>query len=147
MHWLWYDIGIVGKVRKNTFVVTAGKLNGICWKNVQRIKFFCVLTRKSYSITTVTTWVVTFTIETPFLGSGVNTLALQWIANQRRLLLRELGQKTVCSLCNEDKQLQYSSSWAVVVHGWPWWHNIRQKVNVCFVALVSYRVCKLVIIF
>jgi hypothetical protein len=30
MHWLRYDIGIVGKVEKNTFVVTASKLPGMC---------------------------------------------------------------------------------------------------------------------
>jgi hypothetical protein len=56
MHWLGYDIGIVGKAGRNIFFVTV-QVN--CLQHVEtntpKYRVFCVLIRKSYSVTILAT--------------------------------------------------------------------------------------------
>jgi hypothetical protein len=81
MHWLRYDIGIIGKVGRNTFLVTV-KVNYLDYVETTAPKYrvFCVLTRQTYSVTTFATdkqmlplvlnyfRTVSLTIETPLLN-------------------------------------------------------------------------------
>jgi hypothetical protein len=78
MHGFRYDFGIVGKVRRNTFVVTV-KVNYLEYveTNTPKYRFFCLLTKQTYCMTTLATdrqmllvvvnyfRTVAFTIETP----------------------------------------------------------------------------------
>jgi hypothetical protein len=55
MHWPEYDTGIVGKVRKNTSVVTV-QVNYLAYVEATTPKYrgLCVLTRQTYSVTAFT---------------------------------------------------------------------------------------------
>jgi hypothetical protein len=79
MHSFGYDIVIVVKVGKNTFVMTV-QVNYLAYvqTNIPECRV-CVLTRKIYSVITATDtemlwlllnyfWIVTFTIKTPLLN-------------------------------------------------------------------------------
>jgi hypothetical protein len=56
MHWLEYDIWIVGKVEMNTFVVTV-LVNYLAYAetNTPRYRVFRAVTRQTYSATTLAT--------------------------------------------------------------------------------------------
>jgi hypothetical protein len=56
MNWLGYDIGIVGKDGKNTFVVTV-EVNYLACVETTTLKcrVSCVLTSETYSVTTLAT--------------------------------------------------------------------------------------------
>jgi hypothetical protein len=56
MHRLGYDIGMVGMVRRNTFVMTV-KVNYLAYVETATSRYgvFCLLTRQPYSVTTLTT--------------------------------------------------------------------------------------------
>jgi hypothetical protein len=75
-----WDWEIVGKVEKNTFVVTV-QVNYLAYVETYSPKYrvFCILIRQTYSVTSLTTdsqmllfllgyfWIVTFTIKTLFM--------------------------------------------------------------------------------
>jgi hypothetical protein len=56
MHWLGYNIGIIGKVGRNTYVVTV-QVNYPAYveTNAPKYRVFCILSKKTYSITTLAT--------------------------------------------------------------------------------------------
>jgi hypothetical protein len=56
MHWIQYDIIIVGKVRKNTFVVPV-KVNCLAYVETTTPKYtvFYIFIRKTYTVTTLAT--------------------------------------------------------------------------------------------
>jgi hypothetical protein len=56
IHWLGYDVEIVGKVERKTFVVTV-KVNYIVYVETSTLRYrvFWVITKQTYSVTTFAT--------------------------------------------------------------------------------------------
>lgn len=56
IHWLGYDVGLVGKVVRKAFVVTV-KVNYMVYVETitPRYRVFWVITKQTYSVTTLTT--------------------------------------------------------------------------------------------
>jgi hypothetical protein len=72
MYWLEYDIGIVWKFGTNTFGLNV-HVNYVAYVETPQSIVFCVLTRETYSVTTLATWTVTLTIKTLFYGAVLST--------------------------------------------------------------------------